>query len=113
MHKIDLLVNNDEMNVDIKDMFYYLSDANDIYVRGKICAKDGYMDLNKTDLIIKGDILDREGNILLTIKDWTSKIIKPHIYDLFDLSCCAIHRFIDIHSIAAIKIYPVYEEEMA
>lgn len=109
MHKIDLLVSNqivDDMNIDIHDLSYFISNTNDIYIRGKISAKDGYKNKNKTHLIVKGDFLDKDGHILYTIKDWSSKLLKPNVYDLFDLSCCAIHRFLDIHSITAIKIYP-------
>lgn len=110
MNCFDLLVNDeliDCMNIDIKDLSYCMSDANDIYIRGKISANAGYKDMNKVHLIVKGDILDKEGNILFTIKDWTSKIISSSHYDLFDLSCCAIHRFLNIHAISAIRVYPV------
>ena len=109
MQKIDLIVSDqiiNDMNINIQDLSYFISNANDIYIRGKISAKEGYKNRTKTHLIVKGDLLNKDGQILYTIKDWSSKLLKPNVYDLFDLSCCAIHRFLDIHSIAAIKVYP-------
>lgn len=107
---IELTVNEELMNsinVDIQDLTYSLTNANDICIRGKIFAKDGFLHKGKEHLIVKGDILDKDGKVLMTIKDWTSKILGISHYDLFDLSCCAIHRFIDISHISSIKIYPV------
>ena len=106
---IKLAVNEElmnSMNVDIKELSCSLTSANDLCVRGKIVAKDGYDD-GSGHLMVNGDILDKDGKVLLTIKDWTSKILGVSRYDLFDLSCCAIHRFIDMKRIACIKIYPV------
>lgn len=106
---IKLAVNEElmnSMNVDIKELSCSLTSANDLCVRGKIIAKDGYSYM-KGHLMVNGDILDKDGKVLMTIKDWSSKILGISRYDLFDLSCCAIHRFIDMKHIACIKIYPV------
>lgn len=106
---IELAVNEelmDSMKLDIKDVSCSLTSANDLCVRGKIVAKDGF-DYVNGHLMVSGDILDKDGKVLMTIKDWTSKILGISRYDLFDLSCCAIHRFIDMKHIACIKIYPV------
>lgn len=105
---IELMVNEElvnDMNVDIKDLSYCLTNANDLSIRGRIFAKDGFFH-KKGHLIIKGDLLDKDGKVLITIKDWTSKILEISRYDIIDLSCCALHRFIDTKKIATIKIYP-------
>lgn len=98
---------NEKMKVKIKDVSHYLNRDSDIYVHGGLWSKAGYTDLDNHHLVVKGDILDHEGRILYTLRDWSDKKLESSGYDSFELHCSALNRFLEVNKIAEVKVYVI------
>lgn len=98
---------NARMMVDIDYLACYLNDENDIYVGGAMIAKNGYHDSKDKELIVKGDIVDKDGNILYILRSFGNIYLEDSGYYGFELSCKALERFTDVSSIAGVRVYVI------
>lgn len=113
IHNLDVRKEvNDKMNVEIRHLACYLTDKNDLYVLGAIIAKEGYKDKKGLDLVVKADIVDKDENILFTLKTWSNILLDYSGYDGFELRYCAIERVIDVSAIAGVRVYAVHKKSI-
>ena len=83
-----------------------------IIIRGRVNLTEEY-NVNKNRVIIRGEILDKEGFILERIADYSIQNLKSK-EDVFEIDCCfKFYHLIDkMERISKIRIYPViYERE--
>ena len=96
-----------KIKVAIKNISFFINENNDIRVQGNVEEMEGYKTQGK--LIIKADLCDLAGRTLYVLREYGG--IKLHLsgYDSFELSCCAIERFVDLERFCKIRVYPTIE----
>lgn len=103
---------NDKMNVEIGHLACYLNDKNDLYVLGAIIAKDGYKDKKGLDLVVKADIVDKDENILFTLKTWSNILLDYSGFDGFDLYYSTIQRVTNVEDLVGVRVYAVHKKSI-
>ena len=98
---------NEKMKVTIKGVSHFLNNDNDLYVHGGIWIKEGYVDIVNHHMVVKGDVLNCNGRILYTLRDWSDKRLEESGYDAFELYCSSINRFLEVKEISEVKVYVV------
>lgn len=114
MKKVNIVIMEEvtkRLGIEIKEYSYLLNEQNDLSVRGGLYIKENFKVLKKCNLHIEADLLDANNNILLSMRDWTSRQIAFSGYGAFCLSYSSIERCFDVEELDTIRLYANWYKE--